>query len=88
MRAWGNFLKGWAEKLEDGCPFSDCDARAMKKMMRVVVFGARGVMREYARLKSVAKGDAKELRQTSINKYTSPPPTVMKENKKVRKGSS
>jgi hypothetical protein len=84
----GNFLKGWAEKLEDGCPFSDRDARAMKRMMRIVVFGARGVMREYARLKNVAKGDAKELRRISINKFISPPPTVRKENKKIRKVST
>ena len=33
-------------------------------------------MREFVRLKNVAKGDAKELRQTSIVQYTAPPATV------------
>jgi hypothetical protein len=79
----GNFLKGWTERLGDGKPFSDRDARSLKKLLRVVVFGARVVMREFTRLRNVAKGDAKELRQTSIVQYTAPPVTV-KATKKTK----
>jgi hypothetical protein len=53
----------------------------LKKLHGVVVFGARGVMREFARLKSVAKENAKELRQLSMAQYVAPPTVAIKKGK-------
>ena len=53
----------------DGRVRSQNELRAAKKMLRILVSGARLVMREYARLKEVAEGDARELRQLSINTF-------------------
>ncbi len=42
------------------------DLSAVKRLLRVIACGARLVMREFARLKEVSEGDAKETSQLSI----------------------
>ena len=45
------------------------DLSAVKKLLRVIACGARLVMREFARLKEVSEGDAKETRQLSMVQF-------------------
>jgi hypothetical protein len=66
----GAFLPSWAKHLDDGKVISATDLRTVKKFLKVLVSGARIVMREYARIKEVAEGDAKELRQLSMVEFT------------------
>ncbi len=68
--AVGTFTPGWVARVEDGLVRSQQDLFAIKKMLRVIAGGARLVMREFARLKEVSEGDAKELRQLSIAQFT------------------
>jgi hypothetical protein len=70
----GTFMPKWAAKLEDGIIRTQAELRGVKKFLRVVAAGARLVMREYARLKEVSEGEARELRQLSIAQFidTSP----------------
>jgi hypothetical protein len=65
----GAFIPSWVSNFNDGRIKSQLELRAVKKMLRIIASGARLVMREYARLKEVAEGDARELRQLSINSF-------------------
>ena len=70
--AVGTFTPGWVKRVDDGIDMSAQDLNAVKKLLRVVACGARLVMREYARLKTVSEGDAKETRQLSMTQFVSP----------------
>ena len=78
----GNFTKAWVDTLGEDRAISDSEARLFKRLLRVVVFGARGVMREFARVREVATGDAKELRQLSMVQFTKElkPKVMLKKN--------
>ena len=79
----GTFTEKWAMQMEDGRKLNEYELRWIKKVLRVIVSGARGVMREYARLKEVSEGDAIELRQTSIVQFARESSAAgPKENKK------
>jgi hypothetical protein len=65
----GAFTPEWVNNFNDGRVKSQVELRAAMKMLRILASGARSVMREYARLKEVAEGDARELRQLSINAF-------------------
>ncbi len=67
--AVGTFLPGWVKKIEEPSVVSHQDLNAIKKILRVVAGGARLVMREYSRIKEVAEGDARELRQLSMGQF-------------------
>ena len=64
----GTVTPGWVSHLGE-LKLPDLDLRAIKRFLRHAVFGARGLMREYARIREVAEGDARPLRQTSIMQY-------------------
>ena len=64
----GTFTPGWVSHLGE-LRIPDQDLRGVKKFLRHAVFGARCLMREYARIREVAEGDARPLRQTSIMQY-------------------
>jgi hypothetical protein len=81
----GTFTKKWTEQLEDGRKMNEYEIRWMKKVLRVIVSGARGVMREYTRLNEVSEGDARELRQTSIVQFTKEVPGTEPKKKKAKK---
>ena len=57
----------WVARLEDHQIRTQVDLRAIKRFLRVIASGARLVMREFARLKEVSEGEARELRQLSIS---------------------
>ena len=59
------------------------DLRAIKRLLRVIASGGRLVMREYARIKEVSEGEARELRQLSIAQFTKASPRVHKERKQT-----
>ena len=63
-------MPGWVSLVDDGRVMSAQDLCTVKKFLRVIAGGARLVMREYARLKEVMEGDARELRQLSIVQFT------------------
>ena len=65
----GAFIPSWVNNFNDGRIKTKAELGAVKKMLRILASGARIVMREYARLKEVAEGDARELRQLSINAF-------------------
>jgi hypothetical protein len=67
--AVGTFTPGWVRRVDDGLVMSAQDLSGVKKLFRVIACGARLVMREYARLKEVSEGDAKETRQLSIVQF-------------------
>ena len=67
--AVGTFIPGWVRKVDDGVVMSAQDLSEVKKLLRVIACGARLVMREFARLKEVSEGDAKETRQLSIVQF-------------------
>jgi hypothetical protein len=69
--AVGTFTPGWVKRVDDGIDMSAQDLNAVKRLLRVVACGARLVMREYARLKTVSEGDAKETRQLSMTQFVS-----------------
>ena len=69
--AVGTFTPGWVKRVDDGIDLSAQDLNAVKKLFRVIACGARLVMREYARLKTVSEGDAKETRQLSMTQFVS-----------------
>jgi hypothetical protein len=69
--AVGTFTPGWVKRVDDGSDMSAQDLNAVKKLLRVIACGARLVMREYARLKTVSEGDAKETRQLSMTQFVS-----------------
>ncbi len=56
-------MPGWVKRIEEPSIVSYHDLNAIKKFLRVVEGGARLEMREYSRIKEVAEGDARELRQ-------------------------
>ena len=56
----GTFTPGWVSHLGN-LRLPDQDLRAIKRFLRHAVFGARCLMREYARIREVAKGDARLL---------------------------
>jgi len=64
----GTFTPGWVSHLGE-LRIPDQDLRGVKKFLRHAVFGARCLMREYARIREVSEGDARPLRQTSIMQY-------------------
>ena len=64
----GTFTPGWVSHLGE-LRIPDQDLRGVKKFLRHAVFRARCLMMEYARIREVAKGDARPLRQTSIMHY-------------------
>jgi len=72
--AMGTNTPGWVNRLEDGRITPVPDLRAIKRLLRVVSAGARLVMREYARIKEVSEGDARPLRQLSINQFMTAEP--------------
>jgi hypothetical protein len=65
----GAFIPSWVKNFNDDRTKTQNELRAAKKLLRILASGARLVMREYARLKEVAEGDARELRQLSINAF-------------------
>jgi hypothetical protein len=65
----GAFVPSWVRNFDDGVMRTEVELRAAKKMLRVLASGARLVMREFARIREVAEGDARELRQLSINAF-------------------
>ena len=77
----GAFLPSWVSNFDDGRIRSQVELRTAKKMLKVLATGARLVMREFARLKEVAEGDARELRQLSINAFIKESKTVSKATK-------
>ena len=70
----GTFIPGWVSHLEDAQILSQYEIRAIKKFLRVLASGARLVMREFARIKEVSEGSARELRQLSIAQFTEAEP--------------
>ena len=64
----GTFTPGWVSHLGE-LRIPDQDLRGVKNFLRHAVFGARCLMRDYARIRKVAEGDARPLRQTSIMQY-------------------
>ena len=62
---------------------STFELRALSIFMRVVAVGSRLVMREYARIREVAEGDARPLRQLSIAQFVEGS-TSMSDTKKTR----
>jgi hypothetical protein len=74
----GAFIPSWVSNFDDGRVRSQVELRAAKKMLKVLASGARLVMREFARLKEVAEGDARELRQLSINAFIKEGKTISK----------
>ena len=79
----GTFTPAWVSHLGVR-KLPDPDLRAIKRFLRHAVFGARGLMREYARIREVAEGDARPLRQLSIMQYVVEDVPSEKENKKKR----
>ena len=77
----GTFIPSWVSHLEDGQILTQFDLRAIKKFLRVLASGARLVMREFARVKEVSEGNARELRQLSIVQFTEAEPTTAKSPK-------
>ena len=77
----GTFMPKWAARLEDGISRPMIELRAIKKFMRVVASGGRLVMREFARLKEVSEGEARELRQLSIAQFIDSRPPQPKKRK-------
>jgi hypothetical protein len=80
----GAFIPYWVSNVSDGRLKTQVELRSVKKMLRVLSSGARLVMREYARLKEVAEGDARELRQLSINSFVKVGQTAPKAKPKIR----
>ena len=66
----GTFMPEWVARLEDHQIRTQVDLREIKRFLRVIASGARLVMREFARLKEVSEGEARELRQLSIVQFT------------------
>ena len=62
----GTFIPKWVDRLHEKAIRPQRDLRCIKKFLRVVAAGARLVMREFARLKEISEGDARELRQLSL----------------------
>jgi hypothetical protein len=79
----GTFTPAWVAHLGVR-ELPDLDLRAIKKFLRHAVFGARGLMREYARIREVAEGDARPLRQLSIMQYVVEEVPLEGEKKKKR----
>jgi hypothetical protein len=69
--AVGTYIKPWVNKLNNKrYEFLAGELKHMKKIMRTVAWGARTVMREYARLKDSKEKVANvNLRQTGINEH-------------------
>ena len=65
----GTFLPSWVDRLSVSLALTAFELRAMKRFMRVVAVGGRLVMREYARIREVAEGDARPLRQLSMVQF-------------------
>ena len=65
----GTFLPLWVDRLTESLVPIAFKLRAMKRFMRVVAVGGRLVMREYSRIREVAEGDARPLRQLSIVQF-------------------
>ena len=92
--AVGTYIKPWVNKLYNhSYEFIAGELKHMKKIMRVVAWGARTVMREYARLRdSEDKVDNANLRQTGINEHMVETSNDSEENltivKKKRNGES
>ena len=70
------------KRFDDGVVKSAQDLSAVKKLLRVIACGARLVMREFARLKEVSEGDAKETRQLSIVQFVREQPVLKAIEKK------
>ena len=68
----GTFIPKWVDRLQEKTIRPQRDLRLIKKFLRVVAAGAHLVMREFARLKEISEGDARELRQLSIVQFTEP----------------
>ena len=82
----GTFIPKWVARLQEKAIRPQRDLRCIKKFLRVVAAGARLVMREFARLKEISEGDARELRQLSIVQFIEPQqPTVPKTRKQCNK---
>ena len=79
----GTFTPAWVSHLSVR-KLPDQDLRAVKRFLRHAVFGARGLMREYARIREVAEGDAMRLRQLSIMQYVVEDVPLEKESKEKR----
>ena len=65
----GTFMPGWVLHLKEDRILTTFELRALSRFMRVVAVGSRLVMREYARIREVAEGDARPLRQLSIAQF-------------------
>ncbi len=66
----GTYIKPWVNRLRGDYEFQAGELKHMKKMMRTVTWGARLVMREYARLRDTGdKMESANLRQTGISEH-------------------
>ena len=78
----GTFTPKWVGRLKDEATIPQTDLRAIKRFLRVIASGGRLVMREYARIKEVSEGEARELRQLSIAQFVDLSIRVPKDRKK------
>ena len=65
----GTFIPMWVKHLEETRIVAGSDLSAFKRFMRVVAIGGRLLMREFARIREVSEGDARQLRQLSIVQF-------------------
>ena len=79
----GTFTPAWVSHLGVR-KLPDLDLRSVKRFLRHAVFGARGLMREYAKIREVAEGDARPLRQLSIMQYVVEEVPLEKSKRKKR----
>ena len=79
----GTFMPRWVQHLKEDRILTAYELRALKRFMRVVAVGSRLVMREYARIREVAEGDARPLRQLSIAQFVEGS-TTMSDTRKTR----
>ena len=76
-------MPGWVQHLKEDRILTAFELRALARFMRVVAVGSRLVMREYARIREVAEGDARPLRQLSIVQFVEGS-TSMSDTRKTR----
>ena len=79
----GTFIPTWVKRLENEIALPQVELRVIKRFLRVIASGGRLVMREYARIKEVSEGEARELRQLSIAQFVDSRPQATKGCKKL-----
>ena len=78
----GTFIPMWVKHLEGTMIVAGRDLNAFKRFMRVVAIGGRLLMREFARIREVSEGDARQLRQLSIVQFVEATASVAEPKKK------